>query len=356
MKVLFAPAGHRAHLTEGPLRAAGVEVQAVRHRPPGTLARLSLACRTALATLSSPADILLTDMCSSLALLPTLPGDLRRRPLVLRAQSDSWREEQDLHLQGKAGALRSILDPGLQNHFYRKAAAILAVSESLKEPIVRNAGVEPDNITAIPPPVDATRFAPADDPEAVKRELGFDHAHIISAVVMFKFVQKLAGLEHFLPILRAVVEKHSDVAVVIAGDGALRSEFEQRNWQWLDHPRMILPGYLDKIEKVYQCSDTFVHFSLFDACPNVLLEAWACEKPVVVNDYAPLLANLRPAVNGYLIRGDADVEEAVSIFEPLLYDPEHRRELGRRGRSMVVEQFSEAAIGQRFREVFERVV
>lgn len=356
MKVLFAPASRRADLTEGPLRAAGIQVRMVPYTSSGPLARLSLAQRTARATLLAPADILLTDICSSRALLFTLPANLRRLPLVLRPQGDSWQEDEDLRLQRRAGRLRSLLDPGLLNLFYRRAQAILPVSKFLGKVILRNTKVNADTITPIPLAVDTSRFAPAARPAHLKDQLGWQAEHIVSLVLNFTYVQKLAGLEAFLPVLRALVEKYADVAVVIAGDGPLRRDFQERKRDVLDHPRILLPGHLANIENLYQCSDVLAHFSFLDACPNVLVEAWASETPVVVNDYEPLLEKLKPGENGYVLSNEADVDAALSIFERLLYDPDHRSELGRRGRRMVVEQLSQASLGRHLREALEKLL
>ena len=335
MKVLFAPAGWRAEQTEGPLRAAGVEVKTVRFRPSGRLARLSLAGRTLATTHFAGADILLCDMCSSLAMLPLAPALLRRWPLVLRPHSDLWREAEDMRMQRRGGLVRSFFDPGLQNRFYRKAAAIL---------------------TAIRLPVDAERFAPADEPQALKRELGFEHEHIVSVVMPFQFLQKVSGLERFLPVLRELAERHSDLAVVIAGDGILRGAFEQRNRELLDHPRLFTAGHLDSIEKLYQCSDVLAHFSFFDSWARVLYEAWACETPVVVNDYPPLLQSLRPGENGYVLGNKADIEEALPIFERLIHDADHRRALGEAGREMVMRELSEETLGRLLRAELENLL
>ena len=356
MKVLFAPAGWRAEQTEGPLRAAGVEVKTVRFRPSGRLARLSLAGRTLATTLFAGADILLCDMCSSLAMLPLAPALLRRWPLVLRPHSDLWREAEDMRMQRRGGLVRSFFDPGLQNRFYRKAAAILPISEALKQPIACNAHVDPDLITAIRLPVDAERFAPADEPQALKRELGFEHEHIVSVVMPFQFLQKVSGLERFLPALRELAERHSDLAVVIAGDGILRGAFEQRNRELLDHPRLFMAGHLDSIEKLYQCSDVLAHFSFFDSWARVLYEAWACETPVVVNDYPPLLQSLRPGENGYVLGNKADIEEALPIFERLIHDADHRRALGEAGREMVMRELSEETLGRLLRAELENLL
>jgi len=354
MKVLFAPAGWRAEQTEGPLRAVGVEVRTVRFRPPGALARLSLAGRSLAAGLFTRADILLCDMCSSLAMLPLAPALLRRWPLVLRPHSDLWREAEDMRMQGRGGLVRNLLDPGLQNWFYRRAAAILPISEALKEPIARNAGVDPKLITPIRLPVDAERFTPALDREAIKRELGFEYEHIISLVMPFQFLQKVSGLERFLPVLRELVERHPDVAVVIAGDGILRADFERRHRDLLEHPRLLMAGHLHSIERLYQCSDVLAHFSFFDSWARVLYEAWAW--PVVVNDYAPLLQSLRPGENGYVVGNEADAREALPVFERLIYDAEHRRELGEAGREMVVRELSQDTLGHLLRAALERLL
>ena len=356
MKVLFAPAGMRSHIIELPLRAVGIEVRTVAQRHQSLPGQLSAVGRSLLAGAFDSADVLLTDLWTRAAACVVLPLSLRRWPVAVRLRGDPWQEAEDFHAQGFTRSRSYLLREVFLTRMLRRAGAVLPVSESLRRSVLRHVDLDPDRVTAIPLPVDAERFAPVDDPGPLKRELGLDYPHVLSLVNTFQYVQKLKGAELFLPLLRELVEAHDDVAVVIAGDGLLFPDFQQRNHEVLDHPRLIMPGYLSEIEKLYQCSDAFAHLSLFDACPNVLFEAWACAKPVIVNEYEPLLENLEPGVNGYVLPAHTQTGEGLAVLERVLYDGAHRRELGEEGRRMVTEKFSALAIGHRFRAEFEKLL
>lgn len=359
MRVLIAPASARARVKIAePLELAGVEVEMSRASDSRGKREL---LRDALASLGraavSRADVVLTDMVMTFpAVAAGLGARLRDRPFVLRPRGDWWQEHEDLRQRGELGLAGSRWAIKLFEGCLRSAAAILPVSETLKQMLLQHMDLDPHRIIPIPIPVNTERFQPAADPAALKRELGYDHEHLVALVTNFTFLKKVAAVERFLPPLRRLVEEREDTAVVIAGDGDVRADFMARNRDLLDHPRLILAGYVDNVERLYQCSDFVPFFSFLDACPNVPLEAWACERPVVVNDYAPLTEHLREGETGYVVGNDADPEECLPIFNRLLDDAELRRTMGESGRRVVLERFTPEVIGQRLAEALGDVL
>lgn len=356
MRVLIVPAAPRARVKIAePLELAGVEVEmwvASDRRGKRVLLRDAFTSLTRAA--ASAADVVLTDMVMTFpALAAGLGARLRGRPFVLRPRGDWWQEHEDLRKRDELGLAGSRWAMDLFEACFRSAAAILPVSEALKQMLLEHIDMAPERMTPVPIPINTNRFQSAADPGAVKRALSYDHEHLVALVTNFRFLKKVAAVERFLPPLRRLVEEREDTAVVIAGDGEVRADFMARNRDLLDHPRLILAGYVDNVEKLYQCSDFVAFFSFLDACPNVPLEAWACETPVLVNDYPPLTEHLREGETGYVVGNGADPEECLPVFNRLLDNPQLRRTMGESGRRVVLESFTPEVIGRRLAEALE---
>ena len=83
---------------------------------------------------------------------------------------------------------------------------------------------------------------------------------------------------------------------------------------------------------------------------NVVLEAWAAGRPVVVTPEVGLAETVRETGAG-IVAGD--LEEAL---REILADPDRREEMGRRGAAAVRERFGWGKVAREMEEVYERVV
>lgn len=331
-----------------PLRQAGVEAEALCCASEARSERIRWA-RRILAMDMNEFDVVFSQGGGGIGLLTMLAAKKYGCLTAIRFRGDPWQEYESQVKQGSKSRLKGAFDGWAARRSVALADIMLPVSTALGGWIRERTGCDARRIVPVPIPVNCTRFDVAGKVETL---FDFQHSHLITLVTLFQFRQKIAGLERFLPVLRAIVENH-DAGVVIAGDGPLREKFMLDNSQLLSHPRIHLPGYVDSMPALYSQSDIVCHFSLLDGCPAVPLEAWCCGLPVVVNDYAPLLEHIEPGVNGYVLRADADVGENLRIIERLLIDSEHRQKLGENGRRMVNARFSPAAIGAQLRTALE---
>jgi len=97
-------------------------------------------------------------------------------------------------------------------------------------------------------------------------------------------------------------------------------------------PQKELPRY-------YSLMDVFVHPSLRDGMPNAVLEAMACEKPVIATPVGGIKDILEDGKNGVIVNvNDADML-AEKILD-LLDDSEKRSKLGKNARELVVNNFT----------------
>lgn len=331
-----------------PLRQAGVEVTSRPLPRDVSMAKLRWALQI-LSTDMRDYDVVISQGGGVIGLLVTLTARGYGCLTAVVLRGDPWQEYEDQAGRGGKSGLKAAFDAWAARKNAHLVDLILPLSATLREWVLEKIDVAPEKMVTVPLAVNCDPFR---EPRSTERPAEWQYDHLISLGTMFTFRQKIAGVELFLPLLRAIVEKYN-AGVVIAGDGPLREQFLESNRALLDHPAIHVPGYVKDMPSLYRWSDFVCHFSLLDAMPKVPLEAWCCGLPVVVNDYKPLTEHVRQGVNGYILPGGGSVEEWMPVIDRLITDAEHRRELGENGRRLVEEQFVPRAIGARLRHVLE---
>ena len=354
MKALIIADPSRVDRLARPLEAAGVEVALSLALGTSKLDRLRWS-RQVMRDARAGQDVIISDMAGPIALEGAHAARRAGCPFVMRWRGDLWQEWDDpLHSRRMFG-LKSVWGKWVLNNIVAKSDLLVPVSHSLSRSIVAATGCDQMKIATVPIPVDTETFAPGDGTEARKR-LGLEREHTITLVMPFHYAAKVRGVELFLPALRAFVDAHDDAEVLIVGEGGLREKFEREHAALLDRPGITMYGFCAEMSLVYRACDVFCHFSFFDACPNVMLEAWASGRPVLVNDFPPLVDLMDEGRGGRVINSSAKAEDVAATLEELVYDPDLRARLGEEGRRAVLEKFSYQAVGRRLVNALETVL
>jgi len=91
-----------------------------------------------------------------------------------------------------------------------------------------------------------------------------------------------------------------------------------------------------------------------EGVPKVLIEAAACERPIVTTDMPGCREIVRDGVNGLLVPPE-DSQALASSLSELLEDAKRRQEMGARGREIVQEEFSVEQVVSETMTVYEEV-
>jgi len=110
-------------------------------------------------------------------------------------------------------------------------------------------------------------------------------------------------------------------------------------------------GYVDHPEKLLQTVSVCVLPSYREGLPRILLEAAACEVPVVTTDVPGCRETVRNGETGILVPV-RDGRALAHAIEELLKDPGKARKMGERGRQFIQDQFDVRGIAQKYIAIY----
>jgi glycosyltransferase involved in cell wall biosynthesis len=200
--------------------------------------------------------------------------------------------------------------------------------------------------------VDAELFRPVlPDPDIAGRLAG-------RTVLLYvgRFVP-LKNLPLLIDALATVRQARGDVALVLVGEGALERQIRERVGRlgltdavtFLGHqPQARLPA-------LYAASEIVLLSSSFDNSPNCVLEANACERPVVATRVGGVPRYVTEGENGLLVDG-GDAQGFARAVLRLLDQPERAREMGRAGRRRILERHSWRKSAEKLVALYDRLL
>lgn len=164
----------------------------------------------------------------------------------------------------------------------RGADRVVAVSHALKQKMI-DLGVEASHITVIQNGINTELFRPLDRP-ACRRELGLE-----AEPFTFLFIGTMREIKGVYPLLEAmqrfVADAGREVRLVMIGGGELSAAVAERIEELELSPwvKQLPPVSHAEIPRWMGACDCLLLPSLMEGYPNVLVEALACERPVIAS-------------------------------------------------------------------------
>jgi glycosyltransferase involved in cell wall biosynthesis len=113
-----------------------------------------------------------------------------------------------------------------------------------------------------------------------------------------------------------------------------------------NHPRLI---------EEYQKASVLILPSLYEAFGMVIIEALACETPVITTNVGGTPEIVKDGVNGILVPVNDPVKLAEAI-DYLLNNKYIRRKFGEAGRKIVVENFSIEVLVKKLYKIYKKII
>jgi len=234
--------------------------------------------------------------------------------------------------------LHRLIKP-LRRAVLARARYVVANSPSLAR---LSASADPVPVDVIPNGVDPLVFAPQQSADT-----SADDAFHVLFVGRLHSQKNVAALIESAAALAALPGPR--IVVEIVGDGPERPALAQRAEQTGAAALLRWHGWLGKQDVLacYRRAHAFVNPSLYEGMPNTVLEAMACALPVVASRIGGNEDLVVEGETGFLF-DLATPQELTAALQRLRLDPRRGRDLGRRGRQRVIDEFSWESVAARY--------
>jgi alpha-maltose-1-phosphate synthase len=295
-------------------------------------------------------------------------GLLEGVPHVLSAHSlepmRPWKAEQ------LGGGYR--LSSWVERTAYAGAAAVIAVSEGMRQDILRAyPDVDPGKVKVVHNGIDSELWQRRSD-EDVARRHGVDPDR--PSVVFVGRITRQKGLPF---LLRAAAELPPEVQLVLLAGAPDTPEIKAEVEGLIDGLRTDRDGVVwipemlprDQVIAILSASTVFACPSVYEPLGIVNLEAMACELPVVATATGGIPEVVVDGETGWLVPieqvqdgtgtpvdEDRFVGDLAAALNEAVSDTGRAERMGVAGRERAVESFSWSTIGDRTVEVYEEVL
>lgn len=208
-------------------------------------------------------------------------------------------------------------------------------------------GVPVSRIKVIPRGVDVRIYNPnTERRKAFREKLGLKNDE-----TMILFAGRLVsvkGLKYFVEAAKTLLKENKKLKFVVAGDGILRGKYQREAWDFKANIRFI--GYRRDMENVMNAADIFVLSSISEGCPNAVIEAGACAKPVVASDVGAVRDIVVNGVTGLIVqpRNVKDLHNAIREIATRL----DKIQMGKKAMQFVTKRFAWETIASKYENVY----
>jgi phosphatidylinositol alpha-1,6-mannosyltransferase len=202
--------------------------------------------------------------------------------------------------------------------------------------------------------LDFDNFRNLPNGESFKKKFNIEGRMILSVGRL----ERIKGHEFLIRSFAEVQKSHPDVILVIIGEdwGEMARLKELVSTLKLDE-KVIFTGFISysQIPSAFVGAEIFVNPSEIESFGIVILEAMACKKPCIATNVGAVSEIIESGKTGLLV-DYGNHKQMVSAILDLLDNENKRNEMGEKGRTRVIENFTWEKISKDYIGVYKSVL
>ncbi|HEY3759760.1 MAG TPA: glycosyltransferase family 4 protein [Solirubrobacteraceae bacterium] len=167
-------------------------------------------------------------------------------------------------------------------------------------------------------------------------------------------VGRLTDQKGYDLLIRALPELPG-ARLVLVGDGPQRGALERLAAQLGVAERLLITGWIADARAHLPGFDVFALPSRWEGMPLGIIEAMHAALPVLACDVGSVVEAVRDGESGFVVGAD-DLPALQARLATLLADPQLRRRMGERGRSLATENFTDTVMARRYEAIYYEMI
>ncbi len=245
----------------------------------------------------------------------------------------------------------------IEKKVFDNSQKIICVSNELQKDVIRQYNVPTKKVITIFNGIDTSRFKPI-----IKKEIQINKPKFIKdndkIILSAGAILKHKGFHLLIKSFGEIAEKFPKIKLIIIGEGPYLKRLKSLTEKLALTKRILFLGKIDnkEIHKFYNLADICVFPTLrSEGLPYVILEAMACEKPVITSRIGRIPSIIKDRENGLLIEAGNSNQLEHGIIE-LLKNKVLAKNLGENARLHIIKEFSLHNMIQKTIRIYQEVV
>jgi glycogen synthase len=305
---------------------------------------------------SQPVSIVYAHSPALCGLAALQAAERRGLPFVYEVRA-FWEDAAVDQKRTRAASLRYRLTRQLESYVARKADAVAAISLPLLDDLGRR-GLPAEKLFHLPNGVDADIFAPLPRDTKLAEELGFSDEPVFG---FFGSLYRYEGVAWLIRALSELYSRGSRFKMLIIGSGEDQGAIDQaiRECGAGGYVRTLARVSHDEIRRYYSVVDVMVFPRLSVRLTELVtplkpLEAMSLQKAVLASSVGGHRELVEHDRTGLLFQPE-DIADFCHQAERLMGSAVLRRQLGHRGREMVLHDKDWKVLARRYQAVYDFV-
>ncbi len=281
---------------------------------------------------------------------------LKRVPLIFEVR-DLWPESlAAVGIAGEGSLLHRFLKK-VASFLYRRSAHTVVVTPAFKDYLISKREIPAEKISIVPNGVDVEAFANSDSTSHIRTSLNLEGKFVVCYIGTIGMAHGLGTLVEAAANLQTSAPQ---VAFVVVGEGAEKESVmkmarsrELKNLHFVnEQPRESIPAFLHASDAAIVLLKRTELFKT--VIPTKLLEAMACERPVILGVDGQAREILEQAQCGIFVEPE-NVEQIVQAVLRLCAHRDLASTMGKNGYRFVMRNFSRSETARNYLAVLEKV-